>query len=128
MALFKVLRGPADTIKPESSTKPPFVDGYAYFTPDDGNFYIDVHLTETPAHYYDRQDQSNSDTIYRIEVESGTMAELYSVLDNKASIGHKHTIPEIGGTRTKELALILEGGTGSFVDAGTTVNIDIRAD
>ena len=56
------------------------------------------------------------------------MAELYSVLDNKASIGHKHTIPEIGGTRTKELALILEGGTGSFVDAGTTVNIDIRAD
>ena len=36
MALFKILRGSSDNLK---ST--PIKDGNAYFTPDDGGFYID---------------------------------------------------------------------------------------
>lgn len=38
MALFKILKG--DSSRIDLSTTP-FHDGYAYFTPDDGGFYID---------------------------------------------------------------------------------------
>lgn len=69
MALFKVLRGSSTTIDRNSATKPPFVDGYAYFTPDDSRFYIDVQLDTAPAKYFD-SGVVNGKTIYRIEVES----------------------------------------------------------
>lgn len=39
MALFKILRGSSANI---DTTTTPFHDGYAYFTPDDGGFYIDA--------------------------------------------------------------------------------------
>lgn len=39
MALFKILRGDSSRI---STDVTPFHDGYAYFTPDDGGFYIDT--------------------------------------------------------------------------------------
>lgn len=39
MALFKTMRGPSSRI---STDVTPFHDGYAYFTPDDGRFYIDA--------------------------------------------------------------------------------------
>lgn len=38
MALFKILRGDSSRIDTRVT---PFHDGYAYFTPDDGGFYID---------------------------------------------------------------------------------------
>lgn len=38
MALFKILKGDSSRI---STDVTPFHDGYAYFTPDDGAFYID---------------------------------------------------------------------------------------
>lgn len=38
MALFKILKGDNSRI---STDVTPFHDGYAYFTPDDGGFYID---------------------------------------------------------------------------------------
>lgn len=38
MALFKILKGDSTRI---STDVTPFHDGYAYFTPDDGGFYID---------------------------------------------------------------------------------------
>lgn len=38
MALFKILKGDSSRI---DLTTTPFHDGYAYFTPDDGGFYID---------------------------------------------------------------------------------------
>ena len=38
MALFKILRGDSSRISPDVT---PFHDGYAYFTQDDGGFYID---------------------------------------------------------------------------------------
>lgn len=39
MALFKILRGPKNALASKYKT---ITDGYAYFTPDDGAFYIDV--------------------------------------------------------------------------------------
>lgn len=39
MALFKILRGDSARISTDIT---PFHDGYAYFTPDDGGFYIDA--------------------------------------------------------------------------------------
>lgn len=44
--LFKILRGPSTRI---SKDKTEFHDGYAYFTPDDGGFYIDAEDTDTGA-------------------------------------------------------------------------------
>lgn len=41
MALFKILRGDSSRIDLETT---PFHDGYAYFTPDDGGFYIDAEV------------------------------------------------------------------------------------
>ena len=38
MALFKILKGDSSRI---STDVTPFHDGYAYFTPDDGGFYIE---------------------------------------------------------------------------------------
>lgn len=38
MALFKILKGDSSRI---DTSITPFHDGYAYFTPDDGGFYID---------------------------------------------------------------------------------------
>ena len=37
MALFKIFRGPSERLKDVKPT-----EGYAYFTPDDGKFYIDI--------------------------------------------------------------------------------------
>lgn len=44
--LFKILRGPSTRV---SKDKTEFHDGYAYFTPDDGGFYIDAEDTDTGA-------------------------------------------------------------------------------
>lgn len=43
MALFKLLKGSAEKLKEFKCT-----EGYAYFTQDDGKFYIDTKNTETP--------------------------------------------------------------------------------
>lgn len=42
MALFKILKGESTNLKKVKAT-----DGYAYFTPDDGKFYIDIATTDT---------------------------------------------------------------------------------
>lgn len=45
MSLFKILRGPKSSLSSKSIT-----DGYAYFTPDDGAFYIDVKKENQNTH------------------------------------------------------------------------------
>lgn len=42
MALFKILKGKSTSLPSVQNT-----EGYAYFTPDDGKFYIDVEKAET---------------------------------------------------------------------------------
>lgn len=87
MALFKVLRGSSTNLDNQ-----PFVDGYAYFTPDDGRFYIDVQSDTAPGYYYS-DGVVDGKHIYRIEIESATMAELN---DTKAEVGHTHMMRDIG--------------------------------
>ena len=43
MALFKILRGAPEDLGKDTANKTTIIhDGYAYFTPEDGKFYIDV--------------------------------------------------------------------------------------
>lgn len=44
MALFKILKGKSENLKNVKAT-----EGYAYFTPDDGKFYIDIDTTENAS-------------------------------------------------------------------------------
>lgn len=64
MALFKILRGNMADLDNQ-----PLHDGYAYFTPDQGRFFIDVQLDNPPylAHASGVVDGKN---IYRIELEA----------------------------------------------------------
>lgn len=41
MSLFKILRGRSENLNTDNT---PLHDGYAYFTPDDGKFYIDAYM------------------------------------------------------------------------------------
>ena len=66
MALFKILRGQSADLDNQ-----PFHDGYAYFTPDDGRFYIDVQSDIEPDYYYSNGKENGKD-VYRIEIESKT--------------------------------------------------------
>ena len=43
MALFKILKGKSADLKQTVKG----TEGYAYFTPDDGKFYIDIKDTDT---------------------------------------------------------------------------------
>ena len=76
MALFKILKGNSTSLSSQ-----PLVDGYAYFTPDDGRFYIDAAMTSAPDYYI-----QSSNGIYRIEIESGTFDEIINSTVSK-SIG-----------------------------------------
>lgn len=42
MALFKILKGDSNNLPEVKAT-----EGYAYFTPDDGRFYIDIDSSDT---------------------------------------------------------------------------------
>lgn len=112
MALFKVLRGTASSIDRDNVNKPPFVDGYAYFTPDDGRFYIDVQLDTEPPYFYD-SGVVGGKNIYRIEIESKTWAELVTT---KSDVGHHHSASDID----TGILSVPRGGTG--IGTTTTVN------
>lgn len=84
MALFKILRGQSTDLYEQE-----LHDGYAYFTSDDGRFYIDVALTNPPL-YMDMVKKSgvvNGSTIYRIEIERQAMDD---AIDALATINFQH--------------------------------------
>lgn len=68
MALFKILRGNYGASGAGLAAQP-FHDGYAYFTPDTGCFYIDVQ-SDTELPYYHDVGTENGKTVYRVELES----------------------------------------------------------
>ena len=63
MALFKILKGSPEGLKNLKAT-----DGYAYFTPDDGKFYIDIASTDTPQEVIigNNKETVNGATVNRI--------------------------------------------------------------
>lgn len=64
MALFKILRGDSSRLN-----SAPLNDGFAYFTPDDGRFYIDVALSSKPLNVsVVKEGTVSGQTIYRIEL------------------------------------------------------------
>lgn len=78
MALFKILRGDSANLE-----NVPLTDGYAYFTPDNGRFYIDVARPNAPinANIVAQNDPINP-TIYRLELRPSIAEQ--AVLANKA--------------------------------------------
>lgn len=48
MALFKILKGGSDRLGAPGNLTQHTKNGYAYFTPDTGKFYIDITEGETP--------------------------------------------------------------------------------
>lgn len=88
MALFKILRGGSSDL-----TAIALNDGYAYFTPDNGRFYIDVDFTNitgangqplVPANYV-KVDTTNSH-LYRIELRPSAAASADAL--NPATFGN----------------------------------------
>lgn len=79
MALFKIFKGTADNFKDPNNNKINTTNsGYAYFTPDDGKFYIDVcedneHLTPVIGNYVGEP----------IQQEDGTFAEANRICINQ---------------------------------------------
>lgn len=64
MALFKILRGESSRLN-----SAPLNDGFAYFTPDNGRFYIDVALSSVPLNLpVIKSGTVNGQTIYRLEL------------------------------------------------------------
>lgn len=62
MALFKIFRGPSERLKDVKPT-----EGYAYFTPDDGKFYIDIRDGEIPViGNYENEVVKNNQLVNRI--------------------------------------------------------------
>ncbi len=111
MALFKVLRGNSTALASQ-----PLHDGYAYFTPDDGRFFIDVQLDTAPtlAHASGVVGGKN---VYRIELEATIWDSILDQLDINSPHLHAHK------------DLILKGGTTSFTYDGTAeLQLDLRAD
>ena len=66
MALFKVFRGEKEALEALKIT-----DGYAYFTPENGKFYIDISSEDgvAPIFGYDTRDGAN-----RICINEGSIA------------------------------------------------------
>lgn len=91
----------------------PLHDGYAYFTPDQGRFFIDVELN-SPPYFAHASSTVNGKTIYRIELETKIWKDLQD---------------DVNEIITGRRSLILKGGTEVFQYDGTSeVEIDIRPD
>lgn len=79
MALFKILRGDSSRLN-----SAPLNDGFAYFTPDNGRFYIDVALPSAPLNLpVIKQGTVGSQTIYRLELRPSIADQ--AVLATKAT-------------------------------------------
>lgn len=78
MALFKILRGDSSRL-----SSAPLNDGFAYFTPDNGRFYIDVALTSPPLIPYVKSGTVNGSTVYRLELRPSIAEQ--AVLSNRAT-------------------------------------------
>lgn len=90
MALFRILRGESSALLSQ-----PLHDGYAYFTPDDGRFYIDVQLPEPPEDLdiVAISGQVNGQTVYRIEVEKSAIND---AIDEAIMLNHQALMFTVG--------------------------------
>ena len=79
MALFKILRGDSSRLSAAALN-----DGFAYFTPDNGRFYIDVALANPPINLpVIKSGDVNGQTVYRLELRPSIAEQ--AVLANRAT-------------------------------------------
>lgn len=95
MALFKILRGDSSRISTDIT---PFHDGYAYFTSDDGGFYID-------------SEQDGVQKRHRINPDTGGTAISATLLSSAWENG-RQIIP-VDGTRIDSNGMISLSQTAS---------------
>lgn len=117
MAIFKILKGDSSRISLE---KTPFNEGWAYFTPDNGGFYIDVEVDGVQ-----RRIRVSTDAHIEIDDEPTASSEhavtsggVYTALGEKADL-------EDGKVKTDQLPdnLVLSDGDDTL-DANVLVNAD----
>lgn len=70
MALFKIFRGPANKLSEQAIT-----NGYAYFTPDDGKFYIDTEAERIPLNAYSADVLTSKPTIKYVKADGDDEGE-----------------------------------------------------
>lgn len=105
MALFKILQGNSEDLKNLKAT-----EGYAYFTPDDGKFYIDVDTTATAAEVVVGESSANG--VNRICINTGKAGGGAQSIIIDASIGAEEGFEVVydchipDGTPDEEITII----------------------
>ena len=114
MSLFKILRGDSSRISTDIT---PFHDGYAYFTPDDGSFYIDIN-TGT-------KDAPNNQRIKLNAKDAETLlgASLSSIL-NESEFEIPTSNAVLRSLAVKQDAIV--GSIGDFVIIGADGNVTTK--
>lgn len=91
MGLFKILRGDSSRI---STSTTPFHDGYAYFTPDDGGFYIDA-------------TSGNSNKRIRINIPANDQAPTYTEASANAELASGEKLSVAFGKIAKAISSLI---------------------
>lgn len=99
MALFKILKGDSQNLGAAGNSTATTREGYAYFTPDDGKFYIDITDGDTPVVGASAQDGANRICI------------------NQKNTYYDYDILNCGDSQT-----VIEGNNILIFDCGTSSN------
>ena len=120
MALFKILRGDSSRLSSAALN-----DGFAYFTPDNGRFYIDVALANPPINLpVIKSGNVNGQTIYRLELRPSIAEQ--AVLANRATADANGN--DIRTTYIADLSFDAASGVLTITNGGnqeTTITIPV---
>lgn len=96
MALFKILKGNSNNLAKVKAT-----DGYAYFTPDDGKFYIDIEDAEIGdvVKGNNSAEMINNKTANRICINPDYKIFDCGTSDENADIANELLYPDIEGVK-----------------------------
>lgn len=130
MALFKILKGESSRI---DTGVTPYHDGYAYFTPDDGGFYIDAETGgEQKRIRINPQSTSISATLSASGWSSGkqtlTVQGVTAESNGMIGVAHSATAAQLEAAKDAELYISAQGANSlTIAAAGTvpTVNIPV---
>ena len=111
MALFKIFKGSSNRLGSGDNATKNTKEGFAYFTPDDGKFYIDIVDSDTPIIGSNAKSGAN-----RICINDGGFMEGL-ILDCGTASGWTNITPEI-------IKINYDGGGATFPSNATIVNYD----
>lgn len=131
MSLFKILKGDSSRI---DMSVTPFHDGYAYFTPDDGGFYIDSEDSGEQKRIRINPPEVKSTSISSSLLASGWSSGKQTLTFNGLNIGSNGVIgteqnitdEQMEAVKKAELYVYAQGaGTLTVAARGDTPTIDI---